>query len=108
MGDSRPHLRIGRLDARRLLSSAPQVDDAQAHWHAAQVAIDHREFSEATNHLTRCLESWPYNAEAHFLMARTSRRAGDLVNWRIHLDRAEVLRWPKKQIALERQLRRAQ
>ena len=94
--------------ARRLLSSAPPVDEAQAQWRAAQEAIDHHEFSEATVHLTRCLESWPYNAEAHFLMARTSRRAGNLGQWKIHLDRAEILRWPKKQIELERQLRRAQ
>jgi tetratricopeptide (TPR) repeat protein len=31
-----------------------------------------------------------------------------LSKWKIHLDRAEILRWPKQQIDLERQLRRAQ
>ena len=94
--------------ARRLFSRAPAADDAQTHWHAAQEAIAAYQFSEAAVHLTRCLESWPYNAEAHFLMARTSRRGGNLVQWKIHLDRADILRWPKKQIELERQLRRAQ
>ncbi len=89
--------------------SAPSTaDDPRAHWQKAHEAIAVREFPEAAAHLLHCLQSWPFNAAAHFLMARTCRRAGQLRKWKIHLDRAEILGWPQKQIDLERQLRRAQ
>jgi tetratricopeptide (TPR) repeat protein len=83
-------------------------DDAQAHWQKAQQLIAERQFVEAGVHLLHCLQSWPYNAEAHFVTARTARRAGELNEWKVHLDRAEILGWPRKQIDLERRLVRAQ
>lgn len=89
-------------------SPSPPADNAHTNWQRAQEAIADQEFPQAAAHLAYCLESWPYNAEAHFLMARTSRRSGQLAQWKVHLDRAEILRWPKNQIDLERKLRRAQ
>jgi tetratricopeptide (TPR) repeat protein len=99
---------VAGLAARHFFRSPPAVDEAQAHWQEAQELIAAREFPQATEHLAQCLEAWPYNGEANFLMARTWRRAGNPGNSKIYLDRAEILRWPKKQIELERQLRRAQ
>jgi tetratricopeptide (TPR) repeat protein len=96
------------LGARYFFRPSPLPNEAQSYWQKAQEAIANREFTEAASHLGHCLESWPYNAETHFLMARCYRRAGNLVDWKTHLDRAEKLRWPKEQITLERQLRRAQ
>jgi tetratricopeptide (TPR) repeat protein len=91
-----------------LRSNLAPTDDAQSHWQKAQAEIAARDFSPAAEDLSLCLESWPYNAETHFLLARTSRRGGNFSQWKAHLSRAELLRWPKKQIDLERQLRRAQ
>src|SRR5262249_13103578 len=96
------------LTARYCFRSSPPASAAQSHWQQAQEEIADREFTQAVSHLAQCLESWPYNAEAHFLMARTCRRSGDLNQWKVHLAWAEALRWPKDQIKLERQLRRAQ
>src|SRR6516165_7534898 len=86
------------LAARYFSAKTPPPSEAQVHWQKAQELIADREFSEATSHLARCLASWPYNAEAHFLMARCSRRAGNLAEWKVELARAEALRWPKDQI----------
>jgi tetratricopeptide (TPR) repeat protein len=86
----------------------PDEAGAAAHWQEAQEAIANRDFGTAIVHLDQCLESWPFNAEAHFLQARTCRRAGNFTAWKYHLDQAVILLWPKEQIALERQLRRAQ
>ena len=95
--------------ARHFIVSAPgDDDDARRHWQRAQELIAAREFTPATGELAQCLEAWPYNAEANFLMARTWRRAGSLSNSKVYLERAQALRWPKRQIDLERQLRRAQ
>jgi len=93
---------------RHFLRSPPRPDDAQTHWRRAQEFIATRDFSEAADHLVQCLEAWPLSAEANFLMARTLRRAGHPGKSKFYLDHAEVLRWPKKQIDLERKLRRAQ
>jgi tetratricopeptide (TPR) repeat protein len=88
--------------------ASPPPSEAQVHWQKAQELIADREFTEASSHLAHCLESWPYNAETHFLMARCARRAGNLTDWKVHLARAETFRWPKDQITLEQKLRRAQ
>jgi tetratricopeptide (TPR) repeat protein len=86
----------------------PAIDNAQSHWQRAQELIARREFPQAADDLAHCLEAWPLSAEANFLMARTVRRAGHPSSSKVYLDRAEILRWPKKEIDLERQLRRAQ
>jgi tetratricopeptide (TPR) repeat protein len=54
------------------------------------------------------LEACPFNAQAHFLTAQTYRRSGQPTLAKPHLDLAAILRWPKAQIDLERQLERAQ
>jgi tetratricopeptide (TPR) repeat protein len=99
---------LAGLRASHFFRSPPSPDEGNAHWRKAQEAIAAREFPEAAARLTHCLEIWPLNAQAHFLMARTSRRAGQFTLWKKHLDRAELLHWPKDQIDLERKLRRAQ
>jgi tetratricopeptide (TPR) repeat protein len=94
--------------AAKHLFRAPAADDARSHWQEAQKEIAERHFVDAADHLLLCLESWPLNAEAHFVTARTARRAGQLGPWQVHLERAEVLGWSKQQIYLERLLRKAQ
>jgi tetratricopeptide (TPR) repeat protein len=88
-------------------SKTPE-EDAFFHWREAQRLIADRDLSEARNHLQSCLQQWPLNAEAHFLMARCSRRENDYALWRIHLKNAELLGWPRSEIELERRLWLAQ
>jgi Tfp pilus assembly protein PilF len=45
------------------------------HYHAAQRAVERREFHEARDHLAACLEVWPASASTHLLAARTARRS---------------------------------
>ena len=89
-------------------SASPHLDEADASLRQAEAAILAREYPQALAHLRHCLELCPFNAETHFLMARTSRRAGRLQDSRNHLERAAILYWPRAQIALEQQLQRAQ
>jgi tetratricopeptide (TPR) repeat protein len=83
-------------------------DRPSQHWEEAHKALARADFAAASGHLQRCLEAWPLHAEAHFLLARTSRRAGDRIAWQIHLRRAEALQWPRDEITFERTLFRAQ
>ena len=101
-------LLLAGLSASHFLRTPPAVDDGRSQWQLAQKAIVKREFPEAAARLAISLEIAPFNAQAHFLMARTSRRAGQLRQWKKHLDWAETLHWPKDQIDLERKLGRAQ
>jgi hypothetical protein len=57
---------------------------AALHWRQAQKAIAERDFDEARKHLLKYLEELPFNAEAHFVMARASRRSLDFRGWRQH------------------------
>jgi tetratricopeptide (TPR) repeat protein len=82
--------------------------DAETHWHQAEKAIESGDFALAQTHLAACLESWPLNAEAHFLLARTCRRADDAGGWLSHLQKAAALQWDPKEVAFERQLMQAQ
>src|SRR5262249_7014354 len=86
-------------------ASAESADSA---WQRAQAAIEAHDWASAKGHLSSCLETWPVNAEAHFLMARTCRRADDVSGWQRHLKNGEILQWPSEEIALERQLLQAQ
>lgn len=99
---------LAGLTARNFLSPTPRANEAEADWLAAHEAIGVREYPQALAHITNCLERWPFNAELHYLAARTCRRAGDLNTAQAHLARAAVLRWPQPQINLEAQLLRAQ
>jgi tetratricopeptide (TPR) repeat protein len=73
-----------------------------------QKAIETRDFEAATKHLQRCLEFWPLNGEAHFLLARISRRQGDFTTWRRELHAAQLLQWSNDDIDLERLLAQVQ
>jgi Tfp pilus assembly protein PilF len=66
------------------------------------------DFVLARAHLARCLEVWPINAEVHFLLARTCRRADDEAGWQVNLRRAEILGWDNSSLGLERDLMEAQ
>jgi len=99
---------LGGLVGGRFFRSRPAPSDAQLEWILAQKTIDARDFPQALAHLTNCLESWPFNAETHFLMARTCRRAGLMKDWKMHLEEAALLHWPMNQINFERQLQKAQ
>jgi tetratricopeptide (TPR) repeat protein len=81
---------------------------ADYHWEEAQKAIAERDFDDARQHLLKYLEILPFNAEAHFEMARASRRGLDFRGWRHHLMEAGQLQWPQEQIDFELQLYQAQ
>jgi tetratricopeptide (TPR) repeat protein len=81
---------------------------AAFHWQEAQKANAERDFDEARKHLLQYLEELPFNAEAHFEMARASRRSLDFRAWRQHLSQAGQLQWPQDQIDFEIQLYQAQ
>jgi tetratricopeptide (TPR) repeat protein len=78
------------------------------HWRQALSAIENRDFALAKTRLNRCLEISPLNVEAHFLLARTYRRADDFDGWLDHLQSAATLGWPQDQIELELRLKEAQ
>jgi tetratricopeptide (TPR) repeat protein len=68
----------------------------------ARAALVAHDFDAARSHLRGVLEKWPLDAEAHFLLARASRRADDLAGWKDHLHAAEALQWPTAEIERER------
>jgi tetratricopeptide (TPR) repeat protein len=70
--------------------------------------VDEGDYAAAREHVRYCLEKWPLNADAVFLMARTCRHLDDLAGWEAYLHKAEVLQWPTEQIVLEAHLRQAQ
>jgi tetratricopeptide (TPR) repeat protein len=77
-------------------------------WGRALSALEDRDFGLAQSHLANCLAAAPLNAEAHFLMARTCRRADDFSGWFDHLQTADLLGWPQDQVVLEILLKEAQ
>lgn len=86
----------------------PTPPEGETHWRLAQEALLSYDFTTAREHLARCVELWPLNAEARFAMARTCRRGGDLAAWERHLDAAVTLGWPVRDLELETHLRQAQ
>ena len=88
-----------------------QAPNGAFYWDEAQKAMEEREFGLAQQHLAKCLQTWPLNAEAHFLMARACRREQGpsyQSSWRKLLVEAAQLEWPKDQITFEIQLQQAQ
>jgi tetratricopeptide (TPR) repeat protein len=88
-----------------------RAPSAAFYWDEAHKAMEEREFGLAQQQLAKCLETWPLNAEAHFLMARACRREQGpfyLRPWQQHLIKAAQLEWPKEQINFEIQLQQAQ
>jgi tetratricopeptide (TPR) repeat protein len=93
--------------ARRQQEEGPD-DSGSHHWQQAQQAAADYDFALAREHLGQCLETWPFSASVHFLMARTCRRADDTTGWRAHLERARLLHWSPQQLELEERLQEAQ
>jgi tetratricopeptide (TPR) repeat protein len=92
----------------RKVEGAPS---AAFHWDEAHKAMQERDFAVAREHLAKCLDNWPLNAEAHFLMARACRRGQEpsyLRVWQQQLGEASQLQWPREQIDFETQLYQAQ
>jgi tetratricopeptide (TPR) repeat protein len=61
------------------------------HLAEAEQALDERDFARARTHLEQCLDARPNDPRAHFLMARTARRAGALDVAEKHLTLCEHL-----------------
>ncbi len=71
------------------------------HWQAAQEAIANQDVEQAKIHVRHCLEAWPLDAQAHFLLARLCRRTDDLAGWQVHFKNADALQWPAEELARE-------
>jgi Tfp pilus assembly protein PilF len=78
------------------------------HFSAAKRALEDRDFQAARAHLAICLQIEPDSAPAHFLAARTARRAGDLGAAAEHLFRCQKLNGVTDDTALEWALLQAQ
>jgi tetratricopeptide (TPR) repeat protein len=98
---------LGAIGAVGALVVYPQAVGAY-HWRRARAAVEQFDLKTARAEMERCLQIRPKNGEAHFLMARTCRRAGDFDAAREHLAEAERLGWVKEIIDLEFQLMTAQ
>jgi Tfp pilus assembly protein PilF len=81
---------------------------AESQLRAAREALDARQLARARELLGKYLEVWPNSSPAHFLMARTARRAGFCAEAERRLDICERLVGPTGEIALERTLLAAQ
>lgn len=74
----------------------------------ARQALERYDFAQAREHLRGALAVQEGNGEAHFLLARTCRRAGDADAARRHRERARALGWDPQQLRLEELLQEAQ
>jgi tetratricopeptide (TPR) repeat protein len=81
---------------------------AEAHFRAAQRALEKGDLVEGQAHLDQCLRVWSNSSEAHFLAARTARRmaAYDDAEW--HLKEYQRLGGVPEAIDLEKALLLAQ
>jgi tetratricopeptide (TPR) repeat protein len=78
------------------------------HWQHAEQALAARDFAAASAQLRCYLEIHPTKAAAHFLQARTLRRAGRFAEAESALDQARRLDWVPEQLELEETLARVQ
>jgi len=82
---------------------------AAHHYRQAEQDLSKRDFAAAYSHLDAYLQVHQYDGEAHYLAARTARRAGLADDARRHLEDCERLGWPSRDaIALERMLMKVQ
>ncbi len=81
---------------------------ATYHFHQAERALERRDFKEAQAHLAVCLEIWPRGGRTHFLLARTARRSGDLVEAQRQLDLCRDLDVDSADLSFEQDLLAAQ
>ena len=77
-------------------------------WRQAQQALERLDFPEAASHLQEYLALRPHHAEAHFLLARTWRRAEDYSQAAHHLEQAARFGWIRELIELEDVLAKVQ
>src|SRR5262245_34999342 len=77
-------------------------------WRQARAALAAGDLEEARGHLAAVLETWPLQAEGHFLLARVCRRTDDVQGWQDHLRKAEALQWAGEAVARERLCMRLQ
>src|SRR5438105_1984288 len=66
-------------------------------WRQAQEAITRGDLRSARESLRSCVAIRTDSGQTHFLLARTSRRAGDLDEARAELKEAARLEWPDEQ-----------
>jgi tetratricopeptide (TPR) repeat protein len=98
---------LAALAAAGALGLYPHVT-ASYRMHEARHALEQNDFVRAGEQLRAALAVREDRAEAHFLLARGSRQAGDADAARRHLERARALGWDGRQVRLEEMLREAQ
>ncbi len=76
----------------------------QHHFRAAEEAQERRDFQTALVDLQPYLAAYPESGPAHFLAARSERRAGRLTEAEAHLDTCRRLRYRPDDVDLERVL----
>jgi tetratricopeptide (TPR) repeat protein len=74
------------------------------HFRAAARAADGRDFAAALDHLAPYLAAYPDSGPAHFLAARTARRAGKLDDAETHLAACRRLGYRRDDVDLEQAL----
>ncbi len=80
----------------------------QRHWNQAEQALQRMDLPGACGHLRAYLDLRPEDAEGHFLLARTLRRASRFDEAVIQLREARRLDWVRESIELEELLLRVQ
>jgi Flp pilus assembly protein TadD len=80
---------------------------AWSHFKQGKSALERENPTEALRQFSDCLQTWPEDAESHFLAAQAARRAGDLSTARRHLNEASRFGWPHAAIEVEEALLRA-
>jgi tetratricopeptide (TPR) repeat protein len=82
---------------------------AEAHFRAAEKALEKYRFREAREHLAHCLEVWPKNVEVRLLAARLARQTREFDQADEHLKACRLLQGgTDERVALEQVLVRAQ
>ena len=70
-------LGVDYIDESEVLTPADEHYHVNKHAFKVPFVCGCRDLGEARAHLLLCLEAWPRSAAAHFLAARTARRAED-------------------------------
>jgi Flp pilus assembly protein TadD len=80
---------------------------AWSHFKQGKTALEREDPAEALRQFSSCLETWPEDAESHFLAAQAARRAGDLSTARLQLNESSRFGWPHAAVEVEEALLRA-
>jgi len=81
---------------------------AKSQFRAAQAALDQGLFVDARTHVRQCLQTWPTDADVHFLAARIERRLNDFKAAEDHLKAYKRVRGITDEFQTEWILLRAQ